>query len=299
MAHVFLSYSHRDDAYVAKLALALEREGIGVWVDNEIYYGARFTKEIRQHLDGCDAVVLIMSPAAEESEWVANEVERARRKGKPVLPLLLQGDTWLQLETVHHVDVRMGQLPPRAFYDRLRSIIAGAGERPGGRAAERYEVPVLAEQIASSLAVGSPPYRHGHPTLHVTSLSTSGSWTRTDIDVVIVPVGRGFVALAAQRRVDWAVPDQADALELRGWGRVAAGGPFWRSVDGFSPKLVFPALTRQNPLSRPTHLNPATMTRTVSGKAIALEVATAFSEIWGKRSADVSVDWRNHLTSMM
>ena len=60
-----------------------------------------------------------MTPDAYESDWVQNELARAKRKKKPLFPLLLEGDVWLAVEATQYINVKGGQLPPPQFYDRL------------------------------------------------------------------------------------------------------------------------------------------------------------------------------------
>ncbi len=294
MGHVFLSYSHRDRAYAATLATEIRAQGIKVWVDNEIDYGTRFTKKIRKHLDGCDAVVVIMSPEAEDSEWVANEVERAKRKGKPIIPLRLRGETWLQFETTQHLDVTQGQLPPRSFYRRLEAIVAGRPEPRGS--SERYDVPILAAEIGAALGVGPPPYRHGHPALHVRWTSDRPFPSATACEVVIVRLGRGYLALASVKEPVGSTSGTARAvLESRGWSPIGLSGPIQTlRRDGFTPSLAYPALSERYP-----GLSRRQITRIASRNAVAHEVAALFVEVLDKPATDVTVEWRNHLSSFL
>jgi hypothetical protein len=63
-----------------------------------------------------------MTPEAEESEWVGMEIERARAKRKPILPLLLAGDAFFALGTLHYDDVRDARMPPSVFVQRLVAL---------------------------------------------------------------------------------------------------------------------------------------------------------------------------------
>ncbi len=122
MGYIFISYSHKDKDYVHKLQEALQKEGFEVWIDDRIDYGSRWPKVIQDQLDACDAFVVVVSENSYESEWVQNEVTRAKRKGKPSFPLLLSGDTWLSVETTQYEDVKKGNLPSNRFYDDLARI---------------------------------------------------------------------------------------------------------------------------------------------------------------------------------
>lgn len=96
MGHVFISYSHKDTEYAHGLADNLQSIGFDVWIDERLDYGSQWPYELQMRLDSCDAFILIMTPRAYASEWVQNELQRAKRKLKPIFPLLLEGDEpWL------------------------------------------------------------------------------------------------------------------------------------------------------------------------------------------------------------
>jgi hypothetical protein len=71
-----------------------------------------------------------MSNNAYESKWVHNEVARADRKQKPFFPLLLQGETWLQMEATQYVDVRNGELPPDKYFETIKKKIGMQSFQP-------------------------------------------------------------------------------------------------------------------------------------------------------------------------
>ena len=121
MSHIFISYSHKDTEYAHALADSLQGIGFTVWVDARLDYGSQWPQEIQKYLDACDAFILIMSPRSFASEWVQSELQRAKRKGKPIFPLLLEGDEpWLSVESTQYYDVRNGKLPDDEFYADLK-----------------------------------------------------------------------------------------------------------------------------------------------------------------------------------
>jgi hypothetical protein len=125
MTHIFISYSHKDSDYAHRLARALEKRSLSVWIDDRIDYGMQWPHVIEQYLDSCNALIVIMTPRSKQSEWVQNELNRAKRKGKPIFPLLLEGDEpWLSVEATQYVDVTDGNLPPDRFYSRLQAVLA-------------------------------------------------------------------------------------------------------------------------------------------------------------------------------
>lgn len=119
MAHVFISYAHSDGVYARKLADHLLANGFDVWIDDRIDFGSRWIRSIFTAIDDCAAFIVIMTPRAFEREWVENERLYARKRGKIVFPLLLEGEAFPDLGATQYYDVSGGKLPERAFLERL------------------------------------------------------------------------------------------------------------------------------------------------------------------------------------
>jgi len=144
MGHIFISYSHKDTDYAHRLADTLQSDGFDVWIDARLDYGSQWPNELQMQLDACDAFILIMTPRSFASEWVQNELQRAKRKLKPVFPLLLEGDEpWLSVESTQYYDVRGEKLPDLKFYSALRRVASRhegeAVQLPDDRAAESFK----------------------------------------------------------------------------------------------------------------------------------------------------------------
>jgi len=123
MSHIFVSYSHKDTKYAHQLAEILKEKGFEVWIDARLDYGSRWPTEIQKQLDSCGAFIVVMSPRSFASEWVQNELNRAKRIVKPIFPLLLEGDgPWLSVESTQFVDVRGGKFPDAKFYSTLERV---------------------------------------------------------------------------------------------------------------------------------------------------------------------------------
>ncbi len=139
MSHVFISYSHADSEYARRLADVLGQHGYQVWIDDRIDYGSHWPSVIQENLDSCAAFIVIMSPRSFASSWVQNELNRAMRKGKPLFPLLLDGDEpWLAVESTQYVDVRGGKMPPQDFYRQLTRAAARAGHAANAESSDWY-----------------------------------------------------------------------------------------------------------------------------------------------------------------
>jgi hypothetical protein len=123
MSHIFISYSHADSEYAHRLADALQEAGFEVWIDGRIDYGSAWPRVIQDNLDACAAFIVVMTPRAYASDWVQNELNRAKRKRKPIFPLLLEGDEpWLPIEVIQYLDVRNGELPSSRVFITLASV---------------------------------------------------------------------------------------------------------------------------------------------------------------------------------
>lgn len=92
---IFVSYRRSDGAIADALVAALEHQGFGVWLDREdIGGGSRWRDEIARAIEGCDAMVFLMSATALESDEVYKELAMARRLARPIIPLQI-GDVRL------------------------------------------------------------------------------------------------------------------------------------------------------------------------------------------------------------
>jgi hypothetical protein len=91
MSYIFISYSHDDHDYAKKYAAELERRGFSTWIDKRIDYGDRWFREIAKAIRDCEAFSVIMTPTAEESDWVEKEILVAQKHEKPIFPVLLPG----------------------------------------------------------------------------------------------------------------------------------------------------------------------------------------------------------------
>ena len=126
MGHIFISYSHKDTTYAHGLADHLRNMGFDTWLDERLDYGSQWPLEIQKQLDACAAFILIMSPRSFASDWVQSELQRAKRKLKPIFPLLLEGsEPWLSVESTQYYDVRGETLPDDKFYAAIKRIVSG------------------------------------------------------------------------------------------------------------------------------------------------------------------------------
>jgi hypothetical protein len=94
MAYAFISYSHKDTAFVDRLARDLRAQHVEVWVDrNELMPGSNWTNAIESALQNADAVLFVVSPNSATSSWVQLETRAALQHtttgtGKLIIPIV-------------------------------------------------------------------------------------------------------------------------------------------------------------------------------------------------------------------
>lgn len=79
---IFISYSHRDRAVVDKLRDWLLSEGFPVWLDRCSLTAGPLQDQIDRAIRAHDVVLLVLSEASIDSDWVEHELRAARRREK-------------------------------------------------------------------------------------------------------------------------------------------------------------------------------------------------------------------------
>ena len=88
---LFVSHSSRDADMALAMVTALEAAGVSCWIaPREIPAGSDYAHEIMSGINGCVALLLIFSRHSIDSNPVKREVERARNRGVPVIPVRLE-----------------------------------------------------------------------------------------------------------------------------------------------------------------------------------------------------------------
>ncbi len=88
MRDIFISYVEEDNHLTTQLAAGLEAAGYSVWYyERDGAPGASYLLQTRAAIEGCQAVILIISPDSVVSEQVTLEVVRAHESNKKFLPL--------------------------------------------------------------------------------------------------------------------------------------------------------------------------------------------------------------------
>lgn len=123
---VFLSHSHKDKAFVERLARDLHSHGIDVWYDGwDLDIGHDLTVKIQEGISGSQYLAVVLSPAAAESAWVEKKWTSAlkrelEKRQVVVLPILYQDcQRPLFLATKVYADFRN----PEEYDDKLADLV--------------------------------------------------------------------------------------------------------------------------------------------------------------------------------
>lgn len=85
---VFISHSSADRDVAQKVCDMIEARGLKCWIaPRNITPGREYAAEIVDAINDCGALVLVLTENANDSKFVAKEVERAVDRGRPVIPL--------------------------------------------------------------------------------------------------------------------------------------------------------------------------------------------------------------------
>ncbi len=105
-AKVFISYSHKDEAWMKKLATqlgVLAQEGrLVVWEDRQIAAGEDWYAAIEAALESCNVALLLISADFLTSSFILNEevprlLRRREEAGVRVIPVILRPCAWKQV----------------------------------------------------------------------------------------------------------------------------------------------------------------------------------------------------------
>ncbi|WP_046502995.1 TIR domain-containing protein [Streptomyces odonnellii] len=147
-------YARADAGYGERLVDQLSGSGLPVWSLGHLKWGDNYISTIRERLRHALAVVVLMSPEAEESEDVTREILEGQRHSREFFPVLLRGERNYLLASSWYLDARNGDLPgPDAL--RLLRRVHDSHRSHGSRASHR-QPPAPRTLPVLSLPAGRP-----------------------------------------------------------------------------------------------------------------------------------------------
>ncbi len=90
MGYAFISYSSKNLSSANAILELFKKYNIDTWMaPNDIPVGSKYALVINRALKNCSCLVLLLTSDAQNSRWVAKEVERAINYGKVIIPIKL------------------------------------------------------------------------------------------------------------------------------------------------------------------------------------------------------------------
>src|SRR5262249_6499340 len=99
------------------------QEEIPPWVDNQLAFGERWEEAIIKRLQDCTVFLIPMSPNAKESAFVNRELRVALAQRKLIIPILISGEPFRELEGYQFVNLLDTDKPVVHFIERLRDLL--------------------------------------------------------------------------------------------------------------------------------------------------------------------------------
>lgn len=91
MAHVFISYAKKDDAFARKIVEALTHDGFNTWIDwKSIPRGEDWQEEIFRGIEEADAFIFLISRDSVRSRMCRRELHRATWHRLRILPVVIR-----------------------------------------------------------------------------------------------------------------------------------------------------------------------------------------------------------------
>ncbi|MFI5273348.1 MAG: toll/interleukin-1 receptor domain-containing protein [Ktedonobacterales bacterium] len=112
---IFISHAREDHYFVDGLESRLQNRGLATWVDRgKLIGGQQWPLELRQAIEACAVLLVVVSRQAMASAAVRQEYEYALRLGKPVIPVIEHPaantpDVLRQIEGIHYRQVYSGK----------------------------------------------------------------------------------------------------------------------------------------------------------------------------------------------
>jgi hypothetical protein len=123
---IFISYSRKDQEFVSRFASDLNAHVAFVWFDRStIQPGQKWHDEIMEGIEECKAFILVLSPDAMASQYVREELDRARQLGKPIFPVIYRPAKWSGefasvVKDIQTIDLRSG-----SYTDNFHTLVDG------------------------------------------------------------------------------------------------------------------------------------------------------------------------------
>ncbi|MEL6307114.1 MAG: toll/interleukin-1 receptor domain-containing protein, partial [Chloroflexota bacterium] len=161
MAQYFISYSRENIEIVERLRNDLQTAGVNLWIDKVgLQPGTPdWDEALREAIRACDAVLFIASPASRRSAYVRDEIALAKDGKKPIYPVWVDGDNWMDavpmgLGSTQNVDLR-----GESYAQNLPRLIGALNGNIDNEQETQIVEPVLPDPPVKPVANPRNPYK--------------------------------------------------------------------------------------------------------------------------------------------
>lgn len=204
MGYAFISYSTKNQTSADAMRELFNRKGIETWMaPYDIPAGSKYAAVINRAVKDCACFVLVLSDCAQNSIWVAKEVERAVNYRKPVIPVqiedvILNDEFEFYISTDQVVAVQKMDSESEDVKKLLASVITFAGATVEEPIVEPLDTPAEDDEKTSNsdfeIVDGVLVKYHGTSDCvtipeTVTEIGEGAFGWRDDITRVIIPEG--------------------------------------------------------------------------------------------------------------
>ncbi|MEL7435545.1 MAG: toll/interleukin-1 receptor domain-containing protein, partial [Chloroflexota bacterium] len=158
MTQYFISYSRENQQIVERLRGDLQSAGINIWIDKiGLTPGTpNWDEALRKAIKASSAIILVASPSSRRSAYVRDEIAIAKGAQKPIYPVWVAGDDWMDaipmgLGSTQNVDLRGG-----AYATNLPALIGALG---GDNSIDKVAEPIQPEPKIEPVANPRNPYK--------------------------------------------------------------------------------------------------------------------------------------------
>jgi hypothetical protein len=147
MSHIFISYAHKDRAFVEALFKPLARVYQNVWFDRELTGGDVWWERIVKQIKDSDIFLIVLSDMWIRSDWSKREYDEAVSLGKKLLPIRIEDIKLPQIvDKLQYVDLLNGELNANNLPELYAAINRISDEISDGRLREQQRLRDLQEQ---------------------------------------------------------------------------------------------------------------------------------------------------------
>jgi hypothetical protein len=118
---IFISHNHEDDAFVDRLARALQAHKLKTFMDHaDIRGAARWNEHVQRALEDCQQMVAVVSERSVASKNCQDEWHTFMDERKEIIPVWISGKMYFSFASAIRVDFR-----DERAYDRALAELIG------------------------------------------------------------------------------------------------------------------------------------------------------------------------------